>query len=195
MVIQRRVAAAALAIGTVLFGAGCGFQSPDETSVEHATIQGADFNVAQVQVRDVFVAVPDPASTTTTGAAAKPYLFAAVINEQAKSDQLVGAIVGSTGSVTFGGTASGSVALPPRVLVSISSPTLRPDGPTAAVTSTQPLHVGTTVPVRFTFANVGTSNAVQVPVVSAADVSFAPTEFEPIVHATFPAESGERTGD
>lgn len=190
--IQRRAVATALAVGTALLLVGCGFQSPAETSVEHATTTGTSFNIAKVQARNVFIAVPDTSSgATLSGPSAKPYLFAGLINQQASSDNLIGATIDGSGSVTFGGTASGSVPLPPKVLISIASPTLRPDGPTAAVNTTQPLVAGTTVSVQLSFANAGTSRAVQVPVVSAADVSFAPSQFQPVVRATFPAEPGE----
>jgi hypothetical protein len=196
-VIQRRTVAGIVVAATLSMLAGCGFESPDVESSEHASVQAADFSVGAVRVRDVFVTSTHPLS----GAVAPVHLVVTFVNDGTTADALTG-VTSSLGPATLSGTgvqavgATGSaLILPPRAMpVEVGDPKQTPNGPTITIAAaTQPV-VGTFVRVTFTFANAGSSSSEQVPVVPPGETT-VPTQPVPTATASVPSEVGVSASD
>ena len=186
--LSGRVGAIVAVAVAVPLAAGCGAGKGNETDKIRATPYNASADAGSMAVRGIRV-VP------TTGGETAGYLLAAVVNRGKSPDTLTNATV-SGGAVTPNGISGFTVE--PSHSLSFTTPEVGgPDTPTLTITtSPDPLTVGTTVPVTFTFENAGTVE-VQVPVKSPEQVGSTATA-EPIATtgsyptpSTGPSESTE----
>jgi hypothetical protein len=187
---RRAVTGIAVAASACLL-AGCGFDSPAVTNSEHTSVQGANFSVGAVQVRDVFVTTLQTSETKATS-----YVVATLVNRSPRSENLTG-ITSRDGSVTLTGSGvfNGALSLPPNgVPLEIDQPLLSPSGPTASLAAATTPAAGTFVPLQFTFAGGGTSAVLQAPVVPPTETtaSSAPV---PDQTATPPPLTGQSAND
>jgi len=177
----RTTALAALALATPVL-AGCGLEAGDETSKEHTQIQAASNHIGGIRIRNAFIA-----TVPGTGDSGRTYLVVTLVNNSQKADALTdistdfGVAKLESGPDTEIGTTG--IALPPGVVVQISSPEINPDAATAEISGATPI-VGTTQLVSFTFTNAGTTRQLAVPVVEAGG-SLSPTQVVPTDQATF----------
>ena len=152
---------------TLLFAAGCGSGSTNETDKERATPYLAGFTLGPLSVPAVRIVLASSGSTTGTGPQA--YLSATLVNNGAAADTLTSATIAGGAVQSIDGS-SVNVVVPPAQVVQLGEPDLGLTGPTLAVGALQtPLRVGTTEPVTFTFQTAGTT-LLQVPVVDPSDV-------------------------
>ena len=148
-----------------LAAAGCGAGNNTETDKERTTPYLAQVSAGSVAVRAIRIAVAD--SPTSTGPQA--YLLATLVNRSTQTDTLTSATVAGSAVQATGGTAV-DVALPPQQVVQIGNPDLGATGTSLGVGVTQdPLQVGTTATVTFTFQTAGTVT-VDVPIMTSSDV-------------------------
>lgn len=163
--------------------AGCGLESKDFTSKEHATIQAANYRLGGVRIRNAFITAP--LTPVTSGSAKTPnaYLVVTLVNTGFTSDRLIG-VSTTTGVATISG---GSLALPPRLVTAVSDPDIDATAPTIGISGRTP-QLGSTVSVQFNFAKAGTTQSIAVPVVSPEGLSLSPTQAVPTDQATPPPE-------
>ena len=207
-------------LGVVLVATGpilsaCGMEAPDETSRERSPVQGAELSTGAVQVRDAYITYitstsapsPAPSSSSTTASASAspaaaqtpapttaPYLVATFVNSGTSTDALIG-VTTPMGAVDVGNGSSGELTLPPGLVVSTGTPTAAGGHPLKIDATGPPVSVGLSESVTFTFANAGTSQTVQVPIV-ANDYTTSPTSPLPVGSSTeTPEPSGESAAD
>ena len=173
---QRVVAGLALGLALPVL-AGCGFDSKDETAIEHSQVQTADNHIGAIRIRNAYLTSITDAGQPTTGAT-QSYLVVTLINEGKTSDTFTG-ITTSLGTAAL---SAGPITLPPGVVVEISDPQIDPSAPTLAVTGSNPT-VGTAVGVQFSFAAAGTTPTIQVPVVTPGE-GLSPIQVIPTTQAT-----------
>lgn len=188
---NRSAVVGLVAAASILSLAGCGLDSPAVTNHEHTSVQGNDFAVGPVKVRDVFVT-----SLQTSESATTSYVVATLVNTSATSQSLTG-ISSPAGSVTLTGSGvfGGTLSVPPNgVPLEIDQPLLSPDGPTAALDASTAPAAGTFVPLQFAFGNAGTSTTQQVPVVPPTETT-ASSSPVPETSLTPLPETGESASD
>jgi hypothetical protein len=169
----------------------CGFQSPAVTDHEHNSIQGSDFSVGSMRVRNAHI-VSELSSSGPTA-----YLVVTIVNDGSRQDRL-SSVTSNAGSVALSGEGvfDGQLTIPPRAAtpIQIEAPLANPAGPTAQLAaSTQP-GAGTYVPMSFTFSSAGSSPIEQIPVVPSTETTAATTTI-PTTQATPPVVEGEHASD
>jgi hypothetical protein len=160
--------------------AGCGLESKDETSKEHAAIQAANYHIGGIRIRDAFITTPLAPTSAPASANAASYLVVTFVNDGLSSDTFTG-ITTTIGTTTLTG---GPVRLPRGVAVQVSDPLINPAAPRLRITGIPPT-VGSTVDVQFSFAGAGTTTPIAVPVV-AGSPSLVPVQPLPTTTATVP---------
>lgn len=113
---------------------------------------------------------PAPSSTSSSAGSVDGYLVASVTNGNGfRADKVLGVQVGgATGgaSVTLA-PAGAPTTVPPNGILRFKDPAGSSTGPFLIITGmTQPLRIGTTVPVTFTVQGEGQLPTIQVPVIS-----------------------------
>jgi hypothetical protein len=187
---RRAITGIAVAASACML-AGCGFDSPAVTNSEHSSVQGGNFAVGPIQVRDVFVTTLETSETTSTS-----YVVATLVNRSPRRQSLTG-ITSSDGSVTLTGSGvfNGALSLPPNgVPIEIDQPLLSPSGPNASLAAATTPAAGTFVPLQFTFSGVGPSAVLRAPVVPPTETT-ASSSPVPTERATPPPISGESASD
>lgn len=171
MLPRRTLGAAVIAVLPLV--AGCGAGRNTTTDKEHQTpyVVGADAGSlfvtaaslvpAQSGASDASAATPSPTpsagggSARTPGPTADGYLVVDIVNRGTTPDQLTGVIVQGA-SVTPQDVSSQGLTLPPSQAVQFGDPEFGGSGNSLQVTGlTQPLTVGTSVPVTFQFRQAG----------------------------------------
>ena len=185
---RRATTAAALGLALPVL-AGCGLEAKDVTSHEHATIQAANYRMGGVKIRNAFITAPLISTPSSSGNTTNAYLVVTLINH-GPADQLLG--ISTT--IGVGTITGGSIKLPRGVVVSIGDPDIDASAPMIAISGRTPT-VGTTVPVQFNFAKAGTTQSVQVPVVSPDGLGLSPTRIVPPEQATPPTETAPSASD
>jgi hypothetical protein len=190
-VTNRRAVVGLIVASSVSLLAGCGLESPAITNHEHSSVQGNNFAVGPVKVRDVYVTTLQTSETATTS-----YVVATLVNSSATKQSLTG-IASPAGSVTLTGSGvfGGTLTVPPNgVPLEIDQPLLSPGGPTAALSASTTPAAGTFVSLQFAFGSAGTSPTQQVPVVPPTETtaSSAPVPDESL---TPPPQPGESAND
>lgn len=183
-VISRRpTIAAAVAAAAVLSLSACGLETKDYTEHEKSQVQGAQFSVGTVDVRDAFL-------TYIAGAMTSPYLEVTFVNDGPKPQAFLGvSIANATGQLSGSNPATG-LPLPPGVVVRVGDPLSNPGGVSLQLTPAgTPPAIGTSVPVTFMFAGAA-STTLQLPVVPPGETT-QPTQVIPTVQEPAPSESGE----
>lgn len=171
-VTQRAVAGAALAVLLPIL-AGCGIDASDQTSNARPQVQAADHTIGAVRIRDAYITtLPDATGANTN------YLVVTLVNDGRSSDTFTG-ISTSLGTGTF---SKGPVTLPKGVVVQLSDPEIDPTAPTLTVSGATPT-VGTTVGVKFSFADAGTTGTIPVPIVTPG-ANLNPTQLIPTTQDT-----------
>lgn len=187
---RRAVVGLVVAASTMMLGA-CGFQSPAVTDHEHNSIQGHDFSVGSIRVRNAHITSELSSSGPTA------YLVVTLVNDGSSQDRLT-SVTSTDGTVTLSGEGvfDGALTIPPKgsTPVSIQAPFADPAGPTALLAaSTQP-GAGTYVPMTFSFGTAGSSPVEQIPVVPSTETTAATTTI-PTTQATPPVIEGEHASD
>jgi hypothetical protein len=176
--------------------AACGFDSPAVTNHEKASIQGRDFSVGKIRVRDTYVTTVQDSGGFSTGPGTT-YLVLSLVNQGTQSDSLTG-VTSPTGSVSLTGSGvfGGSLTVPPNgVPVVVNLPVISPHGPTATFTPTSSTpQLGMYVPMQFSFSGGGTSGTESVPVIPPTETTAA-TSPVPQTQATPPPQPGESASD
>lgn len=195
---QRRVVVGIAGAVATLLLAACGFDSPAVTNHEKASIQGSDFSVGKIRVRNTYVTtVKDTGAGFATSSPGTSYLVVSLVNQGTKADSLTG-VTSPAGSValTGSGVFGGALAVPPHgVPVVVNLPLLSPHGPTATFTATSTTpQLGTYVPMQFSFSGAGTSGTESVPVIPPTGTTAA-TSPVPTDQATPPPQPGESAAD
>jgi hypothetical protein len=187
---RRAVVGFAVAASTMMLGA-CGFQSPAVTDHEHNSIQGQDFSVGSMRVRNAHI------TTEISSSGPKAYLVVTLVNAGTRRDSLTG-VTSTDGSVnlTGEGVFDGQLAVPPKgaTPVSIQEPLADPAGPIAELAASTTPGAGTYVPMTFSFGAAGSSPVEQIPVVPSTETTAATTAI-PTTQATPPVVAGERASD
>jgi hypothetical protein len=169
----------------------CGFQSPPVTDHERNSIQGHDFSVGSVQVRNAHIA------SEISSSGPKTYLVATLINSGTGSERLTG-VTSTDGTITLSGQGvfNGQLPIPPKrtTPVQLQQPLAAPAGPTAELAASTPTSAGAFVSMTFTFGAAGTSPAEQIPVVPSTETT-ASTTVLPTGQATPPTLEGEHASD
>jgi hypothetical protein len=167
----------------------CGLETKDYTATEKSQVQGAQFSVGPVDVRDAFL-------TYDIGALTTPYLDVTFINDGTAPETFTGVTVpNATAQLSGPGTTSG-LTLPPGVVVRVTDPLQDSTGASLLVTpNTSPPPVGTSLPVTFSFSASGSSAPVQLPVDAPGSQTLQPTQNVPTVQEPGPSESGEPAND
>lgn len=188
---RRAVVGVIVAASTMMLGGACGFQSPAVTDHEHSSIQGQNFSVGPIQVRNAHIT----SEISSSGPAS--YLVVTIVNDGTSEDSLTG-VTSTDGTVTLSGLGvfDGALTIPPQSArpVTITEPFANPAGPTAELAAhTQP-GAGTYVPMTFTFGSAGSSSVEQIPVVPSTETTAATTAI-PTTQATPPVVEGEHASD
>jgi hypothetical protein len=170
--------------------AGCGSGIDNETQLEHASVQAAHANVGPIQIGDVYitpvgddiqpspdVSLADPDVTSVSPdvnvtlsmppkGSVDGYLVATIIDTaDTGSDQLAGATI--AGGQIKPVPAGANFTVHANGLALFDDPAQNPAGQYLTIVDrTAPLVVGTTVAVTFSMAAAGTTETIQVPVVS-----------------------------
>jgi copper(I)-binding protein len=167
--VTSRRSFSAVVLAAAVVATGCGAGRHTETDKERASPYIAYVSAGSIAVRAIRIAVADnPASGSP-----QAYLLATLVNRGAETDSLVSATV--SGSAVGAVGANGqpgpvNVALPPSQIVQIGDPDLgATDNALGIGVLQEPLQVGTTTTVTFTFQTAGTVT-VDVPVMTSSDV-------------------------
>lgn len=187
MISRRPVIAVIVAAAAALSLSACGLETKDYTSKEKSQVQGAQFSVGAVDVRDAFL-------TYVVGSQTSPYLDVTFINDGKSPQTFSGVNVpNATAKLSGPGTTSG-LALPPGVVVQVSDPLLDPGGVSLQVTPNgTPPAVGDTVPATFLFAG-GQSTTLDLPVVPPGETTQLYQQI-PTNQAPEPSASGAPASD
>jgi hypothetical protein len=190
-VIQRR-AMVGIAGAAAMMLSACGFDSPAVTATEHSSIQGQNFQVGPILVRNVYVT-----SLQTSAASATSYVGVTLVNPGTQGETLT-AISSPEGSValTGAGVFGGSLTVPPNSkAVILTQPLLTPTGPTATFTASSTPQLGTYIPMQFTFGTAGTSASEPIPVIPPTGTTAVSSPIPQESPATFPPQTGENASD
>lgn len=186
----RRVVSGLVLATVPLALAGCGLETKDYTSKEHATVQAASEQLGGVAIRNAFIT-----SALNANGKFQPYLVVSLVNDGQQADTLNG-IDSSLGPVTLtgGDPVSGGVQLQPGVPVLIADPAIDSTDPSAGITTRTAPTVGTTASVTFSFAVAGQTKPVAVPIVASSNTLTA-TKSVPTDVATPPVEDAPHSSD
>ncbi len=197
---RRRVAIPALVIALAA-AAGCGAGQGNETQQESNSVQGAHATIGPILIQDIYITpvgediAPPPgaslAAPDVTSVSPSPVVTPSVITRGQVDGYLVATLIdtSTTGSDQLTGvTVQGGTAQPTPAGVNLTVAHLgtlnladpadpqSTGGPYITISGmTSALSIGLTVPVTFTMASAGTSQTINVPIISSTFGTPPPT--------------------
>jgi copper(I)-binding protein len=182
---RRRVTAAATLV-LVPLASGCAAGQDAQTSRQYQATEAVSATHNGMEIRNLFVLGPGQGQALPAGAAAPVYL--ALVNNSAKPDQLLA--ISAPGLAAAGQVPEGSVALPPKQIV---TPGFQGQPPLTLQQLAGPLRGGEWRRITFQFREAGTVT-VSVPVVprQGTYLTYSPAPTPP--GATAPGSGPVRPG-